>query len=89
MRELKEFNPVAYREYLIKNPFDQVLVDTYNRDVNSRLRDLRQKANDIRGNDVFNDEPGFRKDLLKINILQQNLVKRNLLDKYEAYDVKP
>ena len=87
IKQFDQFNPEAAARYDAKNPFNRMLVDMYNEQVNRSLRDLRTEANEIRGSDLYN--PGAKKDLLKINILMQNIEKRNMIEQFKAYGVKP
>lgn len=87
IKQFDQFNPEAAARYDAKNPFNRMLVDMYNEQVNGSLRDLRTEANEIRGSDLYN--PGAKKDLLKINILMQNIEKRNMIEQFKAYGVKP
>jgi hypothetical protein len=82
-----EKNPEVYAEYITTYPFDLAVVDLYNKNVGDELKDLRAEANRIRLEKTFS--PADRTALLKINKFQQDLIKRNMLNTFEAYDVKP
>lgn len=82
-----ENRPEAMATRMEKYPMDAVLVQMYNHDINQALRDLRSEANRIRRDPNLSDKD--RVELLRPNMLMQRLIKRNLLDKYEAYDIKP
>lgn len=80
-------NPLAAAQYDIKNPFDRVLVDMYNKQLNQELNDLRAEAKKIR---IMPDlTPDTRAAMLKIVILQQNLAKRQMIEQFKAYGVEP
>lgn len=81
-----EGRPEALSKRLEKYPMDAVLVQMYNHDVNQGLRTLRSEAARIRASDYSEKD---KMELLRSNLLMQRLIKRNLLDKYEAYDIKP
>lgn len=83
LNSLENANPEARYKYFENNPMHKTIVDIYN---NSKqdLDDLRERANKIRDN---RDLPlKDRQALLKINIFYQNMLKRRMLDKFEAYD---
>jgi hypothetical protein len=60
-----------------------VLVDSYN-NKKADLDALRQEANKIR--EMQGLPMKDRQELLRINIFQQNMLKRRLLDQFKAYD---
>ena len=80
-------NPVAAAQYDAKHPFDRVLVDMYNKQLNQELNDLRADAKKIRL--MPNLTPDTRAAMLKIVILQQNLAKRQMIEQFKAYGVEP
>jgi len=80
-------NPVAAAQYDAKHPFDRVLVDIYNKQLNQELNDLRAEAKKIR---LMPDlTPDTRAAMLKLVILQQNLAKRQMIEQFKAYGVEP
>jgi hypothetical protein len=88
-RKLNMFKtePDRYMDYISANPFDQTIVDLYNKAVNGDLKTTRALANQYRRmSDISSKE---RKDLLENVKEQQNLIKRNLIEMFGAYDVKP
>jgi hypothetical protein len=80
-------NPVAAAQYDAKHPFDRVLVDMYNKQLNQELNDLRAEAKKIRLMPGLT--PDTRSAMLKIVILQQNLAKRQMIEQFKAYGVEP
>lgn len=80
-------NPVAAAQYDAKHPFDRVLVDMYNKQLNQELNDLRAEAKKIRLMPGLT--PDTRAAMLKIVILQQNLAKRQMIEQFKAYGVEP
>ncbi len=80
-------NPEQYYEYLAANPFDAMLTKMYNGDANGRLKELREEANKWR------TMPGLdiktRTELVKNAVLQQNLLKYSLIEKYKAFGIEP
>ena len=80
-------DPAQYYEYLAKNPFDAMLTKMYDGDANKQLKNLREEANKwrtMRGLDLKT-----RKDLVDNAVLQQNLLKYSLIQKYKAFGVEP
>ena len=87
LNTLEIYSPDQYTKYVEKYPMHQALVDTYDHQVNQVLRDLRQEANVYRR--MTDLTPKERNELVKNTVQIQNLVKRNLLDIFEAYGVEP
>jgi len=80
-------DPAQYYEYLAKNPFDAMLTKMYDGDANKQLKNLREEANKwrtMRGLDLKT-----RKDLVDNAVLQQNLLKYSLIQKYKAFGIEP
>jgi hypothetical protein len=86
LNEIKD-DPLRYNEYMEANPMDQMLVDMYNKDANGELKKLRHEAKEIRLNSDLTVQE--RTDQLRENKLQLNLLMMQLVDLYEAFDVKP
>ena len=87
LKNLKVNSPERYADYIENNPLHPALVDTYNRQVNQTLRNLREQANVYRRMQGLT--PKERTELVKNIVQAQNLVKRNMLDIFEAYEIKP
>lgn len=87
LKTLQVNSPERYADYIENNPMHPALVDTYNRQVNQTLRDLREQANVYRRMQGLT--PKERTELVKNIVQAQNLVKRNMLDVFEAYEIKP
>jgi hypothetical protein len=88
-RKLNMFktDPIRYIDYISEHPFDQGIVDLYNKAVNGDLKETRELANNYRR--MADLSPKERKELLDNVKEQQNLIKRNLIEMFSAYDVKP
>jgi hypothetical protein len=86
-RKLNMFknDPDKYAEYVLDHPFDQALVDVYNKGVNGDLKKVRELANKYRVMPGLT--PKERKELLDNVKEQQNLIKRHLISTFEAYDI--
>lgn len=88
-RKLNMFktDPVRYMDYVAEHPFEQGIVDMYNKAINGDLKMTRELANQYRR--MSDISPKERKDLLENVKEQQNLIKRNLVEMFGAYDIKP
>ena len=82
-----KLDPVKYAEYTTKYPMEEAAVDTYNKMLNQQLNPLRAEAKAIRLNQDFT--PVTRKLLLQTNKYQADLVKRQMIEIFKAYDIKP
>jgi hypothetical protein len=82
-----KLDPVRYAEYTAKYPMEEAAVDTYNKMLNQQLNPLRAEAKAIRLNQDFT--PITRKLLLQTNKYQADLVKRQMIEIFKAYDIKP
>jgi hypothetical protein len=80
-------DPVQYYEYLAKNPFDAMLTKMYDGDANKQLKNLREEANKWRT--ARNIDIRTKADLVKNAVLQENLLKYSLIQKYKAFGVEP
>jgi len=85
-RKLNMFknDPERYMEYIAENPYDQGLVDMYNKGINGDLKKARELANRYRAMPDLTIKE--RKELLDNIKEQQNLIKRHLIEVFKAYD---
>jgi hypothetical protein len=81
----KKANPAGYADYLDKNPLAEVIVATYDKSLPA-INVMRAEAKRVRMMDI---SPKEKTELLKDLNFQQNIIKRNIVDTFEAYDVKP
>jgi hypothetical protein len=79
--------PVKYAEYTAKHPLDEAVVEIYNKMINKELNPLRAQDKSIRLDRSL--APVDRKALLEMNQLQENLVKRQMIDVFKTYGVEP
>ena len=88
-RRLKMFeaNPAQYARYVEANPMHPAIVDIYNKQVNSSLRDMRQMGNLVRR--MSDLTPKERNDILESLKLSQDLTKRYMLDMFKELNVEP
>jgi hypothetical protein len=82
-----ENDPEALIRVLNKNPFTEDLVEIYRKGSGGELNRLRQEANEIRRNPAFT--PKDKTALLKMNMIEQNIVKHSLVEDFKAYGLKP
>jgi len=82
-----ENDPEALIRILNKNPFAEDLVEIYRKGAGGELNRLRQEANEIRRDPALT--PKDKTQLLKMNILEQNIVKHSLVEDFKAYGLKP
>lgn len=75
-------SPESAIKYNLRNPMAELLVETYE-DGNKDLNKLRAEANDIRNLPI---SPAEITELLKMNKLEQNLLKNELVGAFKAYD---
>jgi hypothetical protein len=71
-------------EYDAKYPFRASLVDYYYHTVGAKLDPLRAEANQIRADRSY--LPADREVLLRMNKLEQNLIKNEMLENFKAYE---
>lgn len=85
-RKLNMFknDPERYMDYIAANPYDQGIVDIYNKGINGDLKKVRELANKYRA--MPDLTPKERKELLDNVKEQQNLIKRHLIEVFKAYD---
>ena len=88
-KRLKMFaaDPEQYAKYIEAYPLDLAIVDTYNKQVNGTLNKVRAQLNVIRRSPDYS--PKERKELIEDLTSVQNLIKRGMIDTFEAYDIKP
>ena len=75
-------SPESAIKYNLRNPMAELLVEAYE-DGNKDLNKLRAEANDIRNLPI---SPAEITELLKMNKLEQNLLKNELVSAFKAYD---
>jgi hypothetical protein len=80
-----ELDPEQYVKYTEANPMDEYIVDAYNNSVNGKLKDLRTESNKYRRMQELS--PKDKAEILKVLTLEQNIIKRNLIETFKAYGV--
>ena len=86
---MKEFatDPEREAQYMAKYPLHQAVVEFYNKELNGNLKQLRAEANEYRLNKYLS--PKDRQDLLKLNTMQANVVKNEMIQVFKAYGIEP
>jgi hypothetical protein len=79
--------PARYAEYTAKYPMDEVIVETYYKILNKELNPLRAQDKSVRLDRDLS--PAARKDLLRMNQLYENLIKRQMIDLFDSYGLEP
>ena len=69
------------------HPLNKMIVDMYNKQTQGELKKLRSDAKAIRLDRSIPAET--KRDLVKMYTLQENLVKRNMIETFKAYGVEP
>ena len=86
---MKQFatDPEREAQYMVKYPMHQAVVEFYNKELNGNLKQLRTEANEYRLNKYLS--PKDRQDLLKLNTMQANVVKNEMIEVFKAYGIEP
>jgi hypothetical protein len=82
---IKKADPESYPDFLDKNPMAEAIVAIYDRNMPA-LNTAREEAKRIRLSDF---SPKEKTELLKDLTLQQNLIKRNMVDIFKDFDIEP
>ena len=83
---LDDVNPAKAAEFDAKNPLTRGLIDAY-KSRQGELTKLRTEANQIRNMPGLS--PKARDELLRIVIMQQNILKHEMVMDFKAYGEKP
>jgi len=81
-----KLEPERYARYITNRPFDEVIVESYNKDT-AKLNKLSEAMNKIRLEKGLS--PKERQEVLKVYTLEQNIIKRNLIEQYKAFGIEP
>jgi hypothetical protein len=85
LKTLAKTNKGTYIEYKAEHPGVENAVSIYNQQI-SRLDRLHKKANDLRASKM---SPADKETLLKLNITQQNMLKRQMIERMELHGIEP
>jgi hypothetical protein len=81
LNTLDKRNPVLYAEFVAKNPLYPSIVEQY-QSAQGELNEMRQRATEIRTNKYLAIKD--RDALLKLVILEQNMLKHRLVEDFKA-----
>jgi len=87
MFDTQQMKPEIAARYRAENPLDETIVQMYNSQVGGELNQLRQRANEVRRMSELSQ--GDRKAWLDTLTLQQNIIKRRMIETFKAYGVEP
>jgi hypothetical protein len=79
----KQSNPEKYIDYIIEHPYDEAMIESFNKMAGGDLKKLREDANVIRRMPGLT--PKDRKDMLEMNKLTQNLLKSSIVSSIEMF----
>jgi hypothetical protein len=79
----KQSNPEKYIDYIMNHPFDEAMIESFNKLVGGDLKKLTQDANTIRRMPGLT--PKDRAQMLEVNKLTQNLYKSNIVSSVEMF----
>ena len=82
---LEKRNPALLAEFVAENPFYPIIVEEYKK-AQGELNELRKKATEIRNNKYIDIKD--RDALIKITILEQNMLKHRLVMDFKAMGLK-
>jgi hypothetical protein len=83
---MEKDDPVVYAKYVTKNPLHPSIVEVY-QSKQGELNALRQQATEIRN--LKGISPKQRDQILKIIILEQNMLKHQMVMQFKALGVAP
>jgi hypothetical protein len=79
-------DPAEYAKFVSNNPYAEVLVEQYNRNINGELKQLREELNTYRKMKLPQKD---RKQIIDALTLQSNIIKRGMIEEFKAYGIKP
>ena len=85
IKTLSDKDPVAYARFTANNPMADAAVGLYNSEL-VNINRIRAEANEIRTGPY---SPKLKEQLLRINILQQNMAKHEFILTVKAYGIEP
>jgi len=85
LKTLNKTNRATAVEFRAENPGVESAITIYNQQL-SRLDKIRKRANEIRTMDI---PPIDKQELLRLNILQQNMLKHEIIERMKPYGIEP
>ena len=89
IKTLEEVHPENLGKFINSNPYAMTIVDVYSEN-QGELNELRQEANEVRNLQQRGMiSPKDRDAILKVIILQENILKHEMVTTFKAYGMKP
>lgn len=85
LKTLNKTNRATAAEFKAENPGVESAISVYNQQV-ARLDKIRKRANEIRTMDI---SPKDKEEYLRLNILQQNMLKHEIIERLKGYGIEP
>lgn len=85
LKTLNKTNRAAAVEFRAENPGVESAISVYNQQI-ARLDKIRKRANEIRAMDI---SPKDKEEFLRLNILQQNMLKHEIIERLKGYGIEP
>jgi hypothetical protein len=85
LKTLNKTNRATALEFRAENPGVESAISVYNQQV-ARLDKIRKRANEIRTMDI---PPIDKEEMLRLNILQQNMLKHEIIERLKGYNIQP
>jgi hypothetical protein len=85
LKTLNKTNRATAIEFRAEHPGVENAISIYNQQV-ARLDKIRKRANEIRAMEI---PPIDKQELLRLNILQQNMLKHEIIERLKVYGVEP
>lgn len=85
LKTLNKTNRATALEFRAENPGVESAISVYNQQV-ARLDKIRKRANEIRTMDI---SPKDKEEMLRLNILQQNMLKHEIIERLKGYGIEP
>ena len=85
LKTLNKTNRATALELRAENPGIENAISVYNQQV-ARLDKIRKRANEIRTMDI---PPIDKEEFLRLNILQQNMLKHEMIERLKGYNIEP
>jgi hypothetical protein len=85
LKTLNKTNRATAAEFKAENPGVESAINIYNQQV-ARLDKIRKRANEIRTMDI---SPKDKEEYLRLNILQQNMLKHEIIERLKGYGIEP
>ena len=79
----KQSNPEKYIDYIMEHPYDEAMIESFNKMAGGDLKKLREDANAIRRMPGLT--PKDRKDMLEMNKFTQNLLKSSIVSSMDMF----